>query len=630
MLTTTIETKPSPQRVGSIALRDYQERMIVEARSHFSSGVKRLLAVASTGAGKTVFMAAVTKMLLDKNPSASVVIGIHRQSLIKSTLQRLTDAGIDRDDITVIQSSNRPNPDARVYVVMIQTLDGWIDGDHPYLSVLPEKFAMGFLDEAHETAFHAAGQWLMKRCALLMGVTATPERSGNQESLGQFFQASIQSPSHAELVRMGQLRPCVYSRLNFQEDEQQVLSIDEGIAVSDEEDSPSLAKLVCEPEAQERIITLSEAAIAEYASQNKGVRKTIVFAPSQACAKELAKRWGGKLGKGRVGYILSQGCGVVGTSEANREKIVELFELPDSGLDVLISVTAIAVGFDVPIASIAVFLRKIGSRAMWVQSVGRIARLYSDCNYSLVLDFVGNLDTHSPVEELEWDAKTYLALPELKEKGEGLTKLCPQCDKVHAITTRVCRLENGGCGYIFPLKELEEQFLNWDKVQLKTLHTALWVDVGGVPGDRASRWYEAVRDKWIAINENPIVNPKKGDRIFQLRQWAREFEMEIREGNPSFVAPADTISFKVLGGCFQGMPESKLFQFQAMFSGQIYWNMLVLEIGAKEIGFLCSDEYDRKFGKFAEILRARQLREQKLCKRAIQWFDPQGQLAVMC
>lgn len=600
-------TEANPIVCGSITLRHDQSVLLNEARECFKQRVTRLLVQASTGFGKTVVMAAMIKLALDKNPSATIAIGIHRQSLILSTLKRLEEAGIDPNHIDVVQGCGKdaffPGAETtRVWICMLQTLESSVIpaeverdvNDFSDGGTFPRQLQMVFLDEAHETVFHRAGQWLAERSPLLIGFSATPDRAG-RESLGQFFQAAIASPSHRQLVRQGDLRPCEYAELSL--DDAQATVFEGKKEKDDDAETLSFARLVAKPEAQDRIIALSEERIQEYAARNHGTRKAIVFAPSQDAAEALAIRWADKLGKGRVGYILSGGCGVVGTWQSDRDSIVNSFAQEDSGLDVLVSVRAIAVGFDVPIASVAIFLSKF-SLLLWVQGVGRVVRRFPKCASSLILDFAGNLAAHGPVEEQEWNPECYLAIPEEKPKLEALTKLCPECDKQHALTVRVCKKEDGGCGYVFPRKELQEQLVDWEAANLKTLHTALWVEIAASSELQRDRFLEVARDKFYAMRSEPCTNPAKQCFILRFKAWLKEFGRQIQEGDPSFVIPVkESLCYSNLAEdlrSYLGMPPYE--KIPSIIAPRIvmkhitqyatpaaYWNNMVILFGRKNI-----------------------------------------------
>ena len=64
-----------------IKLRDYQEQAIDAVRHQFQRGIKKVLLVAPTGAGKTVIASAMIKASQEK-PNASLFVA-HRRELVK-------------------------------------------------------------------------------------------------------------------------------------------------------------------------------------------------------------------------------------------------------------------------------------------------------------------------------------------------------------------------------------------------------------------------------------------------------------------------------------------------------------------------------------------------------------------
>jgi hypothetical protein len=281
----------------------------------------------------------------------------------------------------------------------------------------------------------------------------------------------------------------------------------------------------------------------------------------------------------------------------------------------------------------------------------------------LVIDFVRNLAKHPPVEEIEWDPEEYLAIPREREKEEALTKLCPKCDRVNAISNRVCGGKNWretekGCGHPFPRKEGEEEFIDWEEASLRLLHTKMWVEIGGSAEFRDDRFRQVVRDKWLSLqSKRTVANAPR--LLSELKAWAKQFESELRASNPSFVAPDDAIAFPNLARCWDHpVCEFAAFQMAAFYSGQSYWDHLVLSVGARLIDYMCSEEYSSEefrektgfayyeedelhlFGQYADIaqerfeedencrlpgyvepLKARRKKEEAMLQRAVKMYD---------
>jgi superfamily II DNA or RNA helicase len=593
-------TRPT-KLVPAIALRPDQSKAITDVYAEWRK-VDNVLCVASTGFGKTLTAAKIMLDFLNSpNKEGELWFGIHRISLVRSSIEAAIAMGIPASEITYywadsvepicgVRSGRR---DARIKIVMLPTLESWFksgSGNEAYKPTAAIRLLI--LDEAHITSRSAMGMWLMQRSAKVLGLTATPTLDSPWESLGRDFSACVLTTSHGELVRRGDLRPFKYLKLGadlFVEGE--ALS-----AEGEKEELLRLGKQLQKSEVMAHVIASVEREAKKYARENSGVRKVAVFAPSQESAIALAEEWGRVLGVGRVAYILSDGCKIVGTEETTRLKIEEKYGDVDSGLDVLISYSAIAVGFDKPATSIVVLLRKFSSLAMFVQSLGRGCRRFRLCTFSLCIDFLNNLRSGSnpngfaPVEELEWDADDVLRERNPADKMEGKTKLCPECDHVMSVSARTCE-----CGYVFSAEEGgEADPVALAKLKLERLMTASYVAMGD--GDRL---VEAVRSKWGQCLQGAIFptelrpNPYGKDPFPEFEIWLKEFARNLHKIDPDFYLPPDLASFKYLGGTMRDLrptwrDDFRVFHLSVGVSRMkgnavygAYWRMAAIEFGAE-------------------------------------------------
>jgi DNA repair protein RadD len=613
-----IATLPRPTKIlPKVALRSDQARAIADVYAEWQQDKANVLCVASTGFGKT-FTAA--KIMLDffnsPNKSGELWFCIHRISLVRSSIKAAIAMGVPAEELTYywadsvapIQGVEAGRMEARIKIVMLPTLTSWLkpgSGNEAYAPT--EQIRLLILDEAHITSRSDIGMWLMERSAKVLGLTATPSLDSPWESMGRDFHRCVLTTSHAELVRRGDLRRFEYMRLGAD------LFVEGALSQSgEEEELARLGKQLLKPEVMTAVINSVEREAKKYARKNNGVRKVAVFAPSQESAIALAEEWGRRLGVGRVAYILSQGCQVIGTEQSDRTKIETSYGDVESGLDILISVSAIAVGFDQPSTSIIVLLRKFSSLAMFIQSLGRGCRKFALCSYSLCIDFLNNLRSASnpngfaPVEELVWDAEEILRERERPDAQEAPTKKCPECDRLMFATAKICREEDGGCGYVFETDEGgEADPVALAKLKLERLLTPTYVVMGGASlagGDGSGdRFIEAVRLKWGQCFQAAIYdtkarpNPYGKDPMPNFVAWLNEFARALRKLEPGFEIPADLISHKYLGGCM--MPKNgkwrdskRIFKLSIAISRiegngawSAYWRLAAIEFGAEAL-----------------------------------------------
>lgn len=137
------------------------------------------------------------------------------------------------------------------------------------------------------------------------------------------------------------------------------------------------------------------------------------------------------------------------TPKNERKRIIEAYK--NKKIRYLVSVGTLATGFDVPHTQVIALLRKTESAALLTQILGRAWRLHPEKEYSIVLDYAGNLDEHFP------DGDIYN--PEIKAskaKGEAipLKAKCEHCSYENEFTCNPEYLdykkdENGYCLDVF-------------------------------------------------------------------------------------------------------------------------------------------------------------------------------------
>lgn len=142
------------------------------------------------------------------------------------------------------------------------------------------------------------------------------------------------------------------------------------------------------------------------------------FAASVAHAKEVIAS-------------LPQGAALITgqTSTADRKRIVADYRAQK--IRHLVSVGALATGFDVSHTEIIALLRKTESAALLQQILGRAWRLHDGKEDSLLLDYAGNVDTHFP------DGDIYnptIKAGKITEDSGGVEAHCPSCGHVNAFT----------------------------------------------------------------------------------------------------------------------------------------------------------------------------------------------------
>src|SRR4051812_26601848 len=99
-------------------LYEYQSRGIAEIDAVFAEGVRRILAVAPTGAGKGTMAAWFMARAVERGQRC--VFLVHRREIVRDIAKRLRSRFGVR--VGIVLPGERPDPSAPVQVVSVQSL----------------------------------------------------------------------------------------------------------------------------------------------------------------------------------------------------------------------------------------------------------------------------------------------------------------------------------------------------------------------------------------------------------------------------------------------------------------------------------------------------------------------------
>lgn len=332
--------------------RPFQERAHQQLRDGFRAGHKRQLLVAPTGAGKTYIALRIAHETMMRNKRALFVCD--RTALINQTSTRADDYGLT--DHGIIQA-NHPRRDNSLpfQIASIQTIAArgyWPDAD------------VIVIDEAH-TQHSAWVEHLKTTSAAVVGLTATPCSRG----LGLSFSNMVNAATMDELTRSGVLVPMRIFTCTTPD-----------MRGAETSDGEWTAKAASKREAE-----IIGDVVAEWRKFGEN-RKTIAFGADIAYCLELSQRFNDS--GIRAEMFTSE------TPQGERDYLLQEFRKPDSNIRILISVEALAKGFDVEDIGCVIDarpLRKSLSTAiqMWGRGLRSCDR--SGKNDCLLLDHSGNV-----------------------------------------------------------------------------------------------------------------------------------------------------------------------------------------------------------------------------------------------
>jgi superfamily II DNA or RNA helicase len=400
-------TLPTPTQ-PAIEERGYQTRLIERTRGSYATGHRAPLAVAPTGSGKTIIIAAIAAGANRKRRRTLVVE--HRRELIRQACAKLAWAGVPHG---VIAAGFDRSPDERVQVCSIQTVVRRL-GDLP-------AFDLVVVDEAHHTCAETYRALIAAQPqAKLLGVTATPARldgKGLGIEHGGPFDDLLLGPTTAELIAAGFLAR-VRCFVAGQPPDFDSVRVQAGDYVA--EDAAEVINTA--------VITGN--AVDEY-RQRADHQRALVYCCTVRHAEAVAETF-------RVaGYRAV--CIHGKTPAAERDALIA--RLGTGEIEVLTSCEILGEGIDVPAVGAVILLRPTKSLVLHRQQIGRGMRPAAGKDALIVLDHVGNVLAHGlPEQEPAW---SLAGVPKKPRSAVLLVKPCPTCGALNALAARSC----SACGH---------------------------------------------------------------------------------------------------------------------------------------------------------------------------------------
>lgn len=410
---------PSYEAARFPAPRPFQESAHQALRQGFRDGHRCQLIAAPTGAGKTLLALRVAHEALLRG--RRVVFLADRTTLINQTSAAADAVGLTQHAIIQAGHPRRDNS-LPFQIASAQTIakrEFW-----PQLDVL-------IVDEAH-TMHSTWVEFSQTTKAAVIGLSATPFTKG----LGQVFSQLINATTMHELTESGVLVPM------------RALSCTRpdmaGAAVTKSGEWSDKA-------AEERGMEIIGDVVGEWLKFGEN-RKTIVFGASIAHCKELCRQF---MDAGVMAAVFTSE-----TTATEREMLVAEFSKPDASLRVLISVEALAKGFDVQDVGCVVDCRPLRkSLSTFMQMVGRGLRSSPDTGKTdcILLDHSGNIIRFAEdFEQVFFDGVESLDMgekldktPRKDEPGEYEAQGCPGCG--HSPFRKRCM----ACGFEKPAPSAE-------------------------------------------------------------------------------------------------------------------------------------------------------------------------------
>jgi superfamily II DNA or RNA helicase len=384
-------------------LRPFQESAIQQCRDALSSGNKRIVFYAPTGAGKSVIAESLTKLSLGRGKRVAIIA--NRVQLVKQMADRFAASGISYG---ILQGGNTNNIHLPVVICSINTVDK---------RGLPDCDVI-IIDEGHACAGSKMYRDLIfqRNNVPVIALTATPFSKGMAKPYKELeneplFQHMVIAETIKGLISLGFLVDCeIYAP--SEPDLSGVKMVKNAFGEKDYSDmSKELAEAVDQP-------SLVGDIVQHWHKLAEG-KPTICFATSITHSKHIVEQF-------RATGVTAEHIDCY-MHEDDKERITREFKA--GKFTVLSNVALLAEGFDYPACEVMILARPTRSLIRYIQMVGRILRPFHGKDRGLLLDHSGSVrHLGFPTDDLplELDDGSVTSKTK-KEIEEPKPKKCAKC-----------------------------------------------------------------------------------------------------------------------------------------------------------------------------------------------------------
>jgi hypothetical protein len=360
----------------------------------------------------------------------------HRAKILRQNFSKMEMLGLKVQQITAATQYIHPS---QIYIGMAQTIDSrcktkkeWIE----WMSSIDFVIA----DECHRAEIGKIFKYLRDNCWII-GLTATPIRYGTQAQLGDEYSNISAVVTPKELIDLGHIVGAEYYK--FQAPLLDSCTIDRD---SGDYNQKQLHGVFAKPERYAGIVD-------NYQRICCG-EKTLCFTTGAKHCIDLCKEFCAA-GIGAKYYISSKDKETYAEYSGTQESLVK--QLEDGKIDVLLSITSLDVGTDIPSLQTVILDFSTKSYTRYLQAAARGNRPYQGKTSYKILDFGGN---HTEFGNIEGDVPMAL-FHKIGGNGVMPTKICPPdkidcngrhgCNRLVPTTTIDCPFR--GCGFHFETKK---------------------------------------------------------------------------------------------------------------------------------------------------------------------------------
>ena len=432
------------------------------------------LAVAPTGAGKTIMLSAAIgalhKLSTAQTLKMKTCVVAHRDELTSQNEEKF--CRINPHLSTGIFDASSKSWQGDTTFAMVQTLSRETN-----LATMP-KLDVLVIDEAHHARADSYGRIVDYAKALnpnlkLLGMTASPNR-GDKKGLHAVFSNVCDQITIGELIDSGHLvmpRTFVMDvgvRKKLQEAKK---------TVGGEYDMEDVAHIL-------DTVPINTAVVSHW-REKAGDRQTVVFCSTVKHARHVCRAFG----------AAGVSAGLVHGEMSDREREGVLASYTTGQTQVIVNVAVLTEGWDHPPTSCVVLLRPSSYQSTFIQMAGRGLRTVSEEDYPgvikrdcIILDFGTATLAHGSLEQIAQ------LEDEEKSEDEAPSKKCPECKSVVPSAVRECPL----CGFEFgPPEKRKGVCLTADEFVMREINL-----------------FNRSNFKWLSLRDKSLREGSLRDRSF--------------------------------------------------------------------------------------------------------------------
>lgn len=514
-------------QMQQITLRPDQQNLKDSIYNDWSTGIKNVLAVLSTGGGKSIIMSDIVKDVY--NSGKQSVVMAHRNELISQMSVHIANRGIPHriigSDQTVSQitklhreiyGQSFVNPSAITAVASVDTINARKETIAPFL--LQTNYWFG--DEWHhclrtnkwgkvvDVSEDEKGQLVgLMPYAQGAGFTATPERADGQ-GLGREYDGVM------DTIRIGLEMRELINRGALSDFE--IVCPTSDLEIEDEKVSKngdwSLQKL----KASSKKSHIVGDVVKSYKRYALG-KQAICFATDIESANDIANNFNAN---GIRAEALSSK-----TLTAVREKFIKDFR--NGKLTVLVNVDLFDEGFDVPACEVVIMARPTASLGKYRQMAGRCLRVAEGKAFGLIMDLVSNVKRHGlPDRYIPWTlARRDKRAKQEKDPDEIELRNCLNIDCAKPYEAFYTACPYCGCAPPLPepqdrtLKVVEGDLILLDRATLEEMRKATELETGQDFGRRCAGAAGSAAGMNMMNKQNEKISAQR-DLKEAIEQWA--------------------------------------------------------------------------------------------------------------